>query len=206
MNPIEQLLKHLLLRLQSGADKHDLLFAQIKTAQRDLAETREQFQSALEKFTQLLSVEEDHLLPLYRELRAIFEESERRAHRITGHISHIEQLSEELFREWEEELKLYRSRSLRAKSRRKLQETKRRCRRLLQAMRRAERQMLPVLDLFRDQVLFLKHHLNARAVSALRYELRMVERDVSELITSMDHSIQEARLLLNHFIEQGALN
>ncbi len=195
-----------LLRLPACGDKHDLLSAEVEATCRDLAEARSRFESALEKLSQLLQVEEDHLLPLYRELRHLFEESERRANRISNHIDAIERLSEELFAEWEAELQLYRSRTLRAKSRRKLQQTRKRYRRLLAAMRQAEKRMVPVLDLFRDQVLFLKHHLNARAVDALRLEVRIVERDISELIASMDRSIQEARLLLDHFVEPHALN
>lgn len=206
-----ELLARLLRWLRESAGGGELpvassLFREIEVAHRDLAEARSQLQSALEKFSQFLSVEEDHLLPLYRELRALLQESERRAGRVSAHIDEIERLSKALFAEWEEELKLYRNKTLRAKSRQKLQQTRKRCRSFLTAMRRAERQMAPVLDLFRDQVLFLKHHLNARAVSALRHELRLVERDVSGLIASMDRSIQEARLLLDQFVEPKALN
>ena len=52
--------------------------------------------------------------------------------------------------------------------------------------------MYPVLDLFRDQVLFLKHNLNARAIAALDTETAAIEAEVRKLIEEMNASIAEA--------------
>ena len=60
-------------------------------------------------------------------------------------------------------------------------------------MTAASGRMDPVLTQFRDQVLFLKHNLNAQAVGSLKGELRGIEHDVSELLREMDKSIIEAR-------------
>jgi hypothetical protein len=38
-------------------------------------------------------------------------------------------------------------------------------------MKRAEKNIAPVLAAFRDQVLFLKHNLNAQAIASLKGEL-----------------------------------
>ena len=59
-------------------------------------------------------------------------------------------------------------------------------------MRRAEAKMDPVLTAFRDQVLFLKHNLNARAISSLQGTVAQIEGDVGALITDMEASIAEA--------------
>ena len=50
----------------------------------------------------------------------------------------------------------------------------------------------PVLLAFRDQVLFLKHNLNARAIASLQTELVSVEANVASLIKEMEASIGEA--------------
>ncbi len=50
----------------------------------------------------------------------------------------------------------------------------------------------PVLLAFRDQVLFLKHNLNARAIASLQTELVSVEANVASLIKEMEVSIGEA--------------
>ena len=58
--------------------------------------------------------------------------------------------------------------------------------------------MGPVLDSFRDHVLFLKHNLNAQAVASLQGELGGIESDVGRLIREMEASIAEAQ----SFIQQ----
>ena len=57
--------------------------------------------------------------------------------------------------------------------------------------------MDPVLTLFNDQVLFLRHNLNARAIGSLETELADIERATANLIEEMERSIAEA----SRFIE-----
>jgi DUF1680 family protein len=63
---------------------------------------------------------------------------------------------------------------------------------LIGAMKRAERKIDPVLAAFRDQVLYLKHNLNAQAIASLQSELASIETDVAKLIKEMEASIKEA--------------
>jgi hypothetical protein len=64
-------------------------------------------------------------------------------------------------------------------------------------MKQAERKIDPVLSAFRDQVLFLKHNLNAQAVASLQGELVSIESNVASLIKEMDASIAEANSFIN---------
>ena len=57
--------------------------------------------------------------------------------------------------------------------------------------------MDPVLQTFRDNVLFMKHNLNAKAITSLSGQLNAIEGDVEELLADMRASIDEA----NAFIE-----
>jgi hypothetical protein len=52
--------------------------------------------------------------------------------------------------------------------------------------------MGPVLEAFQDQVLVLKHNLNAQAIGALGKELGGIERDTTRLIAEMQKAIAEA--------------
>jgi hypothetical protein len=56
--------------------------------------------------------------------------------------------------------------------------------------------MTPVLSAFRDQVLFLKHNLNAQAIVAVQRELVTVETDIAALIRAMEAAIAEADAFL----------
>lgn len=52
--------------------------------------------------------------------------------------------------------------------------------------------MGPVLTLFHDQVLFLRHNLNARAIGSLQAELDTIEQATASLIQEMEQAIAEA--------------
>ena len=104
----------------------------------------------------------------------------------------VEDVAEALFDEWEDELDLYSNESLRRDSERQLADTQRRYQRLLTAMQRAEATIDPVMDNLRDNVLYLKHNLNARAIASIRGELDTINADVDRLIEAMEAAIAES--------------
>jgi hypothetical protein len=112
-------------------------------------------------------------------------------------------VAEALFREWKQELGQYTSPALRSDSERQLETTRRRYDALLGLMRRAADRMDPILATFRDQVLYLKHNLNARAVSSLGSTHRALEADISRLISEMETSIREAEVFIKD-LKSGA--
>lgn len=105
-------------------------------------------------------------------------------------------MSADLFEEWEEELNLYTNQDLRRSSENSLRKTRVRYNQLIKAMYTAETKMEPVINAFRDQVLFLKHNLNSRAIASLRSELITIEGDISQLISDMEVSIAESNRFL----------
>ena len=52
--------------------------------------------------------------------------------------------------------------------------------------------MEPVLRQFRDQVLYLKHNLNAAAIGSLRGQADNIQGDIQRLLDQMNRSIAEA--------------
>lgn len=64
-------------------------------------------------------------------------------------------------------------------------------------MENAESKMSPVLTVFSDQVLFLKHNLNARAIASIRNEVIGLEEDVANLINEMNEAIAEAESFID---------
>ena len=94
------------------------------------------------------------------------------------------------------ELSQYINESLRRSSEQQLKSTKRRYQTLLKTMRKAESSMQPVLATLNDNVLYLKHNLNASAVGALQNELSQVQKDVKTLITEMNIAIAQSEEFL----------
>lgn len=175
-----------------GYHKREIMVDRVEDARDSQAEAKEQFASALERFGALVAYDGGDLEKLYDKLAGELEDSEDRAADVREHIDGVEDVAGALFAEWEAELKQYSNPKLRASSQRQMQQTRRQYETLIKAMRRAEAKMEPVLAAFRDQVLFLKHNLNARAVAALEGELDRVESDIAVLIRDMEASIAEA--------------
>ncbi len=175
-----------------GIHKRDILVDRVEEARDSQQEAKEEFASALEKFRSVVDFNGGDLEAKYEELKAQLEELEARAQEVHDRIEAVEDVANALFEEWEEELDQYHSQSLRRASERKLRETKRRYKQLIRAMKRAEAKIDPVLIPLRDEVLFLKHNLNARAIASLKGELTRIQTDVSQLVRDMERAINEA--------------
>lgn len=186
-----------------GIHKRDLMVERVQDARDAQDEAKQQFQSALEQFTSIVKVKGGDLEKKYRTLNDAYQESKAKADLVSKRIESVESVSRALFAEWEDELGQYSSAGLREDSRKKLQQTRRDYERLIQAMKKAEKKIQPVLLAFHDQVLYLKHNLNAQAISSLRNELVTIEDNVAALISEMETSIREAELFIRALKQEG---
>lgn len=175
-----------------GYHKRDILVDRVEDTREANQDAKEQFADALERFRSVVQVDGGELEERYDALNSEYEDCEDRAETVRKRIANVEDVAEALFREWKEEIGQYTSASLRSKSRKVMNDTKTRYNRLIRSMKRASAKMDPVLAAFKDQVLFLKHNLNARAVASLKGELSSIRSDVSVLIRDMERSIKEA--------------
>ena len=177
---------------QTGHHKRDILVMRVENARDSLEEAKEQFQTALEKFSALTRFDGGELEDLYRQLKIEFDYSTAKALAVKDRIDAVQDVGEALFAEWESELEHYTSRSLKTSSRQKLKQTQQHYGQLITAMRRAEARIEPVLNAFQDQVLYLKHNLNAKAIMSLEDELIGMTTSVAGLIGAMERSIGRA--------------
>ncbi len=175
-----------------GFAKREILVDRVESTRDAQNKAKEQFASALEEFLAVTKVDGGELQRKYDSLNREFQRSEARAKEVRERIAAVEDVAEALFREWKDELKQYSNASLRRESERELDLTRRRYDDLIKVMRRAADRMDPVLATFRDQVLFLKHNLNARALASLTSTNRELEADISRLIADMEASIRES--------------
>ncbi|MCK5869552.1 hypothetical protein BMR07_03395 [Methylococcaceae bacterium CS1] len=188
-----------------GQHKRDLVVVRVEEASDSLQETKIQFLDALERFKSVVNVDSGSLEDKYRLLKQQYDFCTMRSEIVANKIQAIEEVSDALFKEWESELKEYTNRSLRAQSREQLKLSKQHYMRLIKAMLKAEQKIQPVLGAFRDQVLFLKHNLNANAIAALQQEFSEICFDISQLIQAMEKSISEANHFVHVLVEQKNL-
>ena len=179
-----------------GTHKRDILKSRIESGQEEQKEAQEQIKTTYQRFRELSGYKGGELEEVYDRLNSEFEASEARAEDVRDRIASIDQVATDLFAEWQGEIDSMQNAKLKTQSRQSLTETKGKYAKLIAAMRKAEAKMPPVLTAFRDQVLALKHNLNARAIASLSSTLGEIEGDVALLIKDIDASIQESERFL----------
>jgi hypothetical protein len=182
-----------------GVHKRDLLVDRIEEARDSQEETKEQFQTALEQFRSVVNFEGGDLEEKYTSLDKVYGKSKSKARQVKQRIEDVEDVAEALFDEWQSELEQYTNERLRDSSEETLENTRKRYNSFIQAMKKAEAKITPVLAAFHDQVLFLKHNLNAQAIASIQQELKAVETDIATLISELEQAIGEADKFIREF-------
>ncbi|MDI3323755.1 DUF2959 domain-containing protein [Pontibacterium granulatum] len=177
---------------QVGVHKRDILVDRVADVRDSQTDAQEQFKDALEQFRSVVQFDGGDLDKMYNSLQAEYDDSVDAADDVRNRIEKVETVAEDLFEEWNEELGKYKSRDLRNQSARKLRETRQRYSELLRSLKRAEKRMEPVLATLQDNVLYLKHNLNARAIGALKGEFRGMQQDIELLMRDMQRAIKES--------------
>lgn len=175
-----------------GVHKRDIMVDRVKNARDSQKDATVVFSNALEQFKSVVHVKGGDLEAKYNKLNAALQKSEAGAAEVRERIAAVESVSGALFKEWKAELKQYSSAELRRSSEDQLRNAQSRYQTLIGAMKKAESRLEPALQPLRDQVLFLKHNLNAKAIGSLSDEVVAVETKVDALVRDMEAAIREA--------------
>lgn len=175
-----------------GIHKREIMVDRVKSARDSQDEAKEQFLTAVEQFRSVVNFQGGNLEREYNRLNATLQKSEAKAAEVRDRIGAVEDVSEALFSEWRGEIKQYSSDSLRQSSQRKYDLTRKKYSELIAAMKKAEARLEPALTPLRDQVLFMKHNLNAKAIAGLSSEMANVQANVDTLVRDMERAIAQA--------------
>jgi len=176
-----------------GIHKRDIMVDRVVDAKESQQEAQAQFKSALEEMTALINFDGGDLEEQYNVIQGQYEDSKEAADHVSSRINKIEDVADALFDEWQDEIEQISSSNLKKQSSSKLRETQRRYESLVRSMRKAESKMGPVLSALKDNSLFLKHNLNAKAIGALQGEMVSIKNDVSALIKDMNSAIEQSQ-------------
>ena len=179
-----------------GVHKRDILIDRVEEARDAQAVSQQEFKDALDQLSQLINFHGGNVQDKYEALQAQYEDSKKAADEVTARINKVELVAFDLFDVWEAELSQYQNKKLKTDSKKKLLDTKRQFDALVKVMRRAESKMPPVLRVLNDNVLYLKHNLNAKAVGAIQGEFGVLQQDVNNLLAEMNRAIADS----NQFI------
>lgn len=181
-----------------GVHKREIMVDRVEKARDSQEDAQEQFTSALQQFEAIIGLKETDLKKAYDKLNGEYEESASAAEEVSARIDKVEDVAQALFDEWQEELELYQNRELRRSSKEQLRKTQSRYKQMLATMHRAEKSMTPVLRIFRDNVLYLKHNLNAQAIGSLQSEFASLQGEINVLLERMNAAIASS----NEFIAE----
>jgi SMC interacting uncharacterized protein involved in chromosome segregation len=175
-----------------GREKRDLLRADVVDARDAQQAASQQFKTALERMKNLYGFDGGKLETAYNQFKSEYEDCASRADKVRSRIKDVEQVAGDLFKEWDGEIGQISDAKMRTDSRNKLNASRGKYDQLHAAMKRAEASMDPILAKFHDNVLYLKHNLNAEAIGALKGESVKIETDISQLIADMNKSIAQS--------------
>jgi hypothetical protein len=189
-----------------GKEKRDILVQRIKDAKKDQDQTKQQLQTTMESFQALTGFQGGSLEKSYKRLNSDYEGAASQAGKLHDKIQSIDQVSNDLFKEWQGEINAMDNGRLKSQDTVMLRNAKTRQTTYMRAMRRTEDQIEPVLKAFHDQVLFLKHNLNARAIGSLKNTSAGLQSDVAGLVQSIDAYSQEADKLISSLAASDTKN
>lgn len=181
-----------------GYEKRDILVSRVQKARDSEEAAKEQFKTTYQRFQELTNFKGGDLEAEYNKINSAYETAKSRADAVSDHINSVDKVANDMFAEWQQELSQYNNQDLRRQSEQKLNQSKAQYQQMIAAMRRSEKKMQPVLGAFHDQVLFLKHNLNAAAISSLSSTTAGIQSDVQNLIRDMEQSINEANAFVDH--------
>lgn len=175
-----------------GYEKRELFKESVAALQKEQKEAQKEFKDALTRLQELYGFQGGALEAMYQQVKNSHERCQEQAKDVSKRIATMENLADDMFREWEKELDQYTSAKLAANSREQLRTTKDRFAQLSRTVRAAESAMQPVLGQLKDNVLFLKHNLNASAIGSLQGEAADIQKQIEQLLARMNASITES--------------
>jgi hypothetical protein len=179
-----------------GVEKRDLLVKRVDNAREAQQEAQQQFKDSLDEFKSLVGYNGGALEAQYEKLKSSYEGSKSKADEVNKRIEGIESVAGKLFGEWEKEIGEFKDAGYKLESQRELRDTRKRVGELVKTMKKAASRMDPVLEKLNDQVLFLKHNLNAKALGSLKTTADSLQVEVGGLIKEMEASINEANAFI----------
>ncbi len=173
-----------------GWEKREILSSEVENVGENQKEIKEDFQSIYERIKTEYDYERDEIDDLYDQLKSDYEKAKNKADRIKASSKKIRQIAKALFAEWEEEAMAISNKNYRKDSLVKLRQAQARFKHLSASLHRSESQLDRVLVQLNDQVLYLKHNLNAKSLALFESEIKLVKNEIDELIKAIEKTIQ----------------
>lgn len=175
-----------------GFEKRDIFKREVAHVKKDQEQTGEAFKDALTQLKEIYNFDGGDLEKQHSKLKDSLDEAKEKSAELHSRIGKVDQVAHDLFEEWQSEIKEIKTSDLKNKSSKQLRETKARFGELDKQLKKSESKIAPVIAKLNDQVLFLKHNLNAKAIGGLKEEQGKIQSDISALIDEVNESTRQA--------------
>ena len=175
-----------------GYAKRDLLVDQVQDAREQQADTKETFADALDQFKSSFDFDGGDIEQAYDKLSGEYDGMEREAERLRAEIDKVEDIADDLFDEWEDDIDDQTNADYRRMMKDQRASTMKAYKAMIGKMHEAESKIDPVLNAFQERTLLLKSALNAKAIASLETTSQELIGDIETLIREMNESIAEA--------------
>lgn len=179
-----------------GLEKRDLFKREVANVKEDQEDTGKAFKDALTQLKEIYNFDGGNLERQHSKLKASLDDAKEEATDLHARIEKVDEVANDLFEEWNNEINEIKTGDLKSKSSSQLSATKAKYKVLEEQLRASEKKMAPVLAKLNDQVLFLKHNLNAEAIGGLKAEGGKIQADIKSLIDEVNESSRQADELI----------
>jgi hypothetical protein len=177
----------------AGYPKRERLVDNVKAAQGQQKEAKQEFANALEQFKSVTGFQGGDLEAVYNKLSKENDRCKSQAEAVRTKIATVKHVADALFEEWKGEVKQIKDDpGMQQQSQQLLDKTKGNYKEMIDRMDSAAAAMDPVLIKFNNRVLYLKANLNAQAISSLKGTEMELNDQIDKLIKEMEASIKQA--------------
>ena len=175
-----------------GKEKRDLLKSELSKAESEQRDMEEEFKDTLSRIRAEYNFDGGDLQKLYDKVDRDYNKVLSKKNVLESRTEKVNRIANDLFDEWREEAKELSNKSYRNDSLRKLAVAKKNFGKMSSSLATTQKKLETVTKKYKDQVIYLKHNLNAKSLSAFRGEFKSIRSEMEILISSISKSIRES--------------
>lgn len=176
-----------------GVEKRELLVDRIDDTRQSMAQGKSDFARLITVYRETADAPAGNLEGAYERYEDAYDDTRDRVRDIETDIDTVKRVADDMFAEWEGELKLYQDEALRAESEARLADMRTRLEQLERTFDETEQRMDAALFPFRDRVLLLKRNMNTATLAQMKADAPALTEQVRAVNADLDRSIAEAR-------------
>lgn len=184
-----------------GQPKRQVLVSRVQDTRDTMKEAKKTYTSAMQQFGSVTKVGGTQLENKYKILKKEYDACNSKASELRSQISNVKSVGRVLFQEWQRELDQFTHEQMRKLSEAKMQQTRDKYAVMIESMDRTSARITPVLESMNDQLLNIKHSLNALIVVSLEEELIQLRKNMDNLIVDIDTAVEQSNAFIGSMAE-----